>query len=231
MQTIQATETKTRFDIYMAVHKGLRAFMTDVLTTVGRIDGFDAGEVAAGVASVRHLLEICGDHLFKENQFVHPAMEARRYGSARSTANDHVKQEELVEQLETQLRKVERTSGPGREAAVLKLYRTLALFVAENLQHMHVEEHDNNETLWSLYTDEELHRIHDEILQAVEPVKMATFLRWMLPNVDHNERIKILAAMQSKLPKQIFDQLLSSILPLLRESDRTKLDLTRSHFN
>jgi hypothetical protein len=100
MQTIDATQTKTRFDMYQAVHKGLRAFMSDVLTTVGRIDASDPEDVAAGVALVRRLLEICGDHLFKENQFVHTAMEARRYGSSRATANDHVKQEELVEKIE-----------------------------------------------------------------------------------------------------------------------------------
>ena len=43
----------TRFDIYLYVHKGLRAFLADVITTVGRIDAQDAREVAAGIAEVR----------------------------------------------------------------------------------------------------------------------------------------------------------------------------------
>src|SRR5262245_28695368 len=231
MQTIEATPTKTRFDMYQAVHKGLRAFMSDVLTTVGRIDASDPEDVASGVALVRRLLEICGDHLFKENQFVHTAMEARRYGSSRATANDHVKQEELVEKIEAQLRRVERTSGTERETDLLKLYHALALFVAENIQHMDVEEHDNNETLWSLYTDAELLRIHGEILQAVAPQNMTTFLRWILPYVAHNERAALLTELQSKLPKPAFDGILDLIQPLLRERDLNKLALTLSHFN
>jgi len=77
MQTIRATETNTRFDMYLHVHKGLRAFMGHALTTVGRIDPLDADEVAAGVAEARALLEICSEQLFTENQFIHAAMEAR----------------------------------------------------------------------------------------------------------------------------------------------------------
>ena len=53
-----------RFDIYLHVHKGLRAFMVDVLTNVGRINAADPIEVAAAVAQVRSLLEICRAHLF-----------------------------------------------------------------------------------------------------------------------------------------------------------------------
>lgn len=59
-----------RFDIYLHVHKGLRALMADVLTTVGRIDATDLLEVASGVTQVRTLLDICRAHLFTENQFI-----------------------------------------------------------------------------------------------------------------------------------------------------------------
>jgi hypothetical protein len=186
-----------RFDIYLHVHKGLRAFMTDVLTTVGRIDGSDSIDVAAGVAQVRALLDICRAHLFTENQFVHPAMEARCSGSSCVTANQHVEHEQALEQLEARLRAVETACQANLDASILDLYRSLALFVADNFQHMDTEERENNETLWALYTDSELHALHAEIMASLDPRKVEVFLsRWILPSVSHRERAAILAGME-----------------------------------
>src|SRR5215467_12461036 len=130
MQAIETNTTTTRFDMYKLVHKGLRAFMADVLITVGRVDGSDAFEVTQGIAQVRSLLEMCRSHLFTENQFVHTAMEARRRGSASATANEHVQQEEILERIESRILATETSSGPAREVNLFQLYRELALFVA-----------------------------------------------------------------------------------------------------
>ena len=193
----------TRFNLYLHVHKGLRAFMADVLTTVGRIDALDGVEVTAGVAQVRALLDACRAHLFTENQFLHIAMEARRRGSATVTANEHVQQEEALEQIEARLRAIERSSGPDLEIKILDLYQFLALFVAENFQHMQVEERDNNETLWALYTDAELQAIQAQVLTSLDPGEIAAFLRWMFPYVSNRERGAILAGLQKAAPEPI----------------------------
>jgi hypothetical protein len=182
--------------MYLHVHKGLRAFMADVLTAMGRVDAHDAAEVAAGVAQVRALLDACRSHLFTENQFLHTAMEARRRGSSYATANDHIQQEEALEQLEAQLRVIERSSDSKLDAQILHLYRSLALFVADNFQHMQVEEQENNETLWDLYTDAELLGIHGELLRSLEQAEIATFLRWIIPSVSKHERVAIVAGLQ-----------------------------------
>jgi hypothetical protein len=231
MQVIETNQTTIRFDMYLAVHKGLRAFMAHVLTTVGRIDPNDAVEVADGIAQVRALLELCRGHLFAENQFLHAAMEARRRGSSCITANEHVQQEEILERIEARLLGIERSSDADREARLLQVYRELALFVAENFQHMHVEEHENNETLWSLYTDDELHAIHQELLESIEPVKMTSYLRWIFPHVTHSERVAILTGMQRAMPEPVFQGLLSVIRPHLLDKDWRKLSGALSHLN
>jgi hemerythrin-like domain-containing protein len=231
MPVTETNQITTRFDMYMAVHKGLRAFMTDVLTTIGRIDASDASEVAIAVLQVRNLLELCRGHLFTENQFLHTAMEARRRGSSRVTANEHVQQEEILERIEARLLAIERSSGANPEATFVSLYRELSLFVADNFQHMYVEEHDNNETLWSLYTDEELHNIHQELLRSIEPAKMKLYLRWILPYVTPSDRNAILAGMQAELPRPVFEQLLSFIRPHIVDKDWAKLNGQLSHLN
>jgi hypothetical protein len=192
-----------RFDLYLHVHKALRAAMADVLTTIGRLDALDAVELTAGVAQVRALLDMCRAHLFHENQFIHTAMEARRHGSSAVTANEHVHQEEAVEHIEARLRAIERSSGTDLEPKILDLYQSLALFVADNFQHMHAEEHDNNKTLWALYTDAELQTIQSQILAALDPGKIAGVLRWMFPYVSNRERLAILAGLQKAAPEPV----------------------------
>jgi hypothetical protein len=230
MQTTTETKQAIRHDLYTTVHKGLRACMSDVLTTIGRVDESDADEVADAIAQTRLLMEICRSHLFTENQFVHTAMEARQRGSACVTAGQHVEQEKIFERIDSSILAVERTSGTAREASLLSLYRTLALFVAENFTHMHAEEVDNNATLWSLYSDSELHQIHDDILNSIEPAKKVAFLRWMLPYVTPSERSQILAGIQQAVPQPVFEQILSIIRPHLREKDRGKFGQSL-HFN
>jgi hypothetical protein len=230
MQTTSETSRTVRHDLYTPVHKGLRACMAEVLTTIGRVDAFDAAEVADGIAQTRVLLEMCRAHLFVENQFIHAAMEARRRGAACVTANQHVEQEEIFERIDSLILSVERTAGRVREEHLLNLYRALALFVADNFTHMHIEEVDNNETLWSLFTDDELHQLHGQIMQSIEPAKKAVMLRWMLPYVASSERTAILAALRQAMPQQPFEQLLSAIRPHLREKDRGDLSQPL-HFN
>jgi hypothetical protein len=231
MQTTSDTsQTAVRHDLYTAVHKGLRACMAEVLTTVGRIDASDAAEVADGIAKTRVLLEMSRAHLFVENQFIHAAMEARRRGAACVTANQHVEQEEMFERIDSLILSVERTAGRVREENLLNLYRALALFVADNFTHMHVEELDNNEALWSLFTDDELRQLHGQIMKSIEPAKKALMLRWMLPFVAPPERTEILAGLRQAMPQQAFEELLSAIRPHLREKDSNALSGSL-HFN
>lgn len=212
-----------RVDIYVGVHKGLRAFMSDVLTTAGRMDAHDPAEVAAAMAQVRGLLDACRLHLHKENQFLHPAMEARRPGSACPTADDHVHHEEAIEKLAADVLAVERSAGEARAAAALRLYHRLALFVAENYQHMRIEETENNAVLWAAYTNEELAEIQHALVASIPPQWLAIFLRWMVPAMAPAERAALLTGIHQGAPAEIFEKILATVKPHLGERDWAKL--------
>ena len=188
-------------DMYTLVHKGIRAFMGSTLATVGRMDANDREETAATLAEVRALAMFLRAHLHHENQFVHPALEARRPGSARRTAGDHVEHERALERLEALALAVESADDAARAVAALALYRELALLTAENLEHMHVEETENNATLWAVYTDEELERVHQSLLGSIKPEVMTLGLRWMAQAMTPAER----AGLFSHLPPQLLD--------------------------
>jgi hypothetical protein len=226
MTAIEPSRTATvtpRFDFYRPIHKALRAFMSDTLVAVGRMDTGDEHEVAITLEQTRGLLAVLAGHLEHENQFVHPAMEGRRPGSAAQTAHDHVEHECALAELGALVEGVSRATGAERESLALSLYRRLAVFVAENLEHMHVEERDNMALLWSVYTDDELMAIERSIVGSVPPAEMAIVARWMMGGLNHVERVGLLQGMRQGAPAEVFEGVLAIARANLSARDWAKL--------
>jgi len=216
-------DAPARPDLYRFVHKGLRAFLHDVLLQVGRMDVDDESEVRETLARVRELLTICRIHLQEENRFIHTALEARCTGAAARAASDHASHERSFEELELDTRVVEGSQATARAIAATRLYRHLALFVADNLEHMHVEETELNEALWATHSDAELRGIQQALVAAIAPEHLAVFQRWMLPAMTPAERVALLSGIKQRAPGHVFGSILANLKPHLAERDWNKL--------
>src|SRR5262252_1889265 len=192
-----------RYDIYASIHKALRNFMGDTLAAVGRLDVEDEAEAAETLAQVRGLLATLRMHLDAENRFVHLAMHDRDPGSADRTAVDH--------------------EGHERAMAVQTLYRELAVFVAENLEHMNYEETKNNEALWRTHSDEELRGIERAIVADLAPEKKMTVFRWMIPALPPAGRAELVAKLRQSAPAPVIDAVLQIAKRNLSDRDWAKL--------
>jgi hypothetical protein len=217
------TDVAPRPDLYLFVHKGLRACLGDTLARCGRPDCGDSADVARTLAQVRALLALCRAHLDKEERYLHPAMEARRPGSTRQTAGDHASHLQAFADLEAEVRAVEQANGTERVAAALQLYRYLALFVADNLEHMHVEEVENNEVLWATHGDAELLALQQDLVRSIPPDQMAVFLHWMIPAMAPAERALLLSGIKRHAPAEVFATTMGNLKPHLAERDWNKL--------
>lgn len=212
-----------RVDLYAGIHKALRLMMARTLTTVGSTDPGDAGEVAATLGLVGRLLDLCELHVQDENEFVHPALERAQAGSAARIAAEHVHHLEHIADLRDLAGLVADQSGTPRAAALGRLYRALALFVADNLQHMHVEETAHNALLWAHYGDDELMVIHDAIVASIPPQAMAEALHWFFPAISAPERAGMLAGMRAGMPPEAFLGVLEIARATLAPQDHAKL--------
>jgi hypothetical protein len=125
--------------------------------------------------------------------------------------------------LDAEASDVEHSAADARVAAVLALYRRLALFVAENLNHMHVEETENNAALWATYSDSELAAIEQGLVAAIPPERKAMFLRWMVPAAAPAERAAMLTKLQLGAPAGAFEAVLAIVKPHLSGRDWSKL--------
>lgn len=221
MTTPQATPE--RLDIYSGIHKALRAFMTDTLTRVTRVDLQDGEDVAATLAQTRELMAFCTGHLEHENDFVHTAMEGRCPGASGDIAEEHCHHLASIAALQGLVDSVERAAGPARERALAELQRQLARFIGENFIHMHQEETQNNAVLWAAYSDAELAALHQSIVASLAPEETAAVMRWMIPAITPAERAALLSDLRDHAPKPVFEGVMAIANAQLPARDWHKL--------
>jgi hypothetical protein len=218
-----AAAAAPRFDMYAGIHKALRAFMADTLLAVGRMDSEDDADIARTAGRVLDLLRACASHLAHENEFLHTAIEARAPGASALIAHDHEEHVEHIAKLQDLVGALRGCSGADRFATAARLYRELALFVADNFRHMHVEETAHNAVLWARYTDAELVAIHDALVASIPPAEMMLTARWLVPFMNPAERAALVGDMRAKAPPPAFDAILAVTRPHMTTDEWAKL--------
>lgn len=212
-----------RVDLYVPIHKALRHFMADTMVHIGAMDSSDSTEVRQALDQLGGLLDMLLAHLRHENALVHPAIEARRPGGTLRVAGEHDEHLASIEALQAEAAALDAAAPAQRAMLADRLYRHLALFVAENLQHMHFEEAAHNPLLWSAYGDDELLGVHAEIIGQVQPHEMAAALYWMAPSLSHGELAGMLGGMQAQMPAPAFAAVLEPLRSRLSAARWAKL--------
>jgi hypothetical protein len=215
-----STDGPPRLDLYAPIHRALRLFMTDTLARLGALDVDEALERTQVLDQLGNLLELCTRHLLAENQFVHPAIEAIEPGATRDTGEEHARHQLSIAALQAESTALR--VAPDA-ALALRLYRRLALFVAENFEHMHIEETTHNPLLWAGYDDAALAALEQRIVAHASPQQRALVLRWMTPALPPAERLRWFRALQRNLPADAFAPMLASARAALDERAWTRL--------
>lgn len=213
-------EPPARLDAYLPIHKALRAAMATMLIDLGRLDSADADECGRVLGTLASLLDLLEDHLLHEERFVHPAIESAQQGLLVGIDADHLDHRRAIAGLRAEAQALRQAPG---EAGALRLYRRFALFMAENLAHMHVEETQLNAVLWAFYGDDELARIHERVLAQIEPARQMATLRLMLPALNPAQRAGLLRQMQAKAPPAAFQPVLALAREVLCAGSWTRL--------
>jgi len=210
------TTPAPRLDLYAHIHKALRLFMIDTLQQLSRLDVDDPLELAASLGQLDALLEAARHHLDKENEFVHPAIEARRAGASAAIEAEHEQHLDTIAALRAESAALRAMPSAG---AGQRLYRRVAAFVAHNFEHMGMEESRHNQALWAAYTDAELLEIHHRITASIGPREMSETLRWMIPALTPAERALVIG----RLPPPVQAPVLASARTLLDDGAWAKL--------
>ena len=109
-----------------------------------------------------------------------------------------------------------RTVAPAARGELAHaLYLALSSLIAENLEHMLVEETKNNEHLWALYSNDEVIAIHGRLLSAAEPSVMMEAIGWMARGLSVPELAQLLQEMQRKASPAAFDAAVAHVRRVL----------------
>jgi len=212
-----------RLDLYAGIHKAMRSFMAETLVRVGRIDIADATDRDQALDQLEQLLGFCADHLRHENAFIHTAIEARQPAGSTKVADEHVEHAESVAALREEAAALRSAPEYAAASLALRLYRHLALFVAENLQHMHIEETVHNALLWQHYSDADLGELHGRLLASLCPADKELAARWMLPASTPAERAVMIGGMKAELGPEALLGLMTMLRPHLDAAGWDKL--------
>lgn len=206
-----------RYDLYGAVHKGLRKAGCELLVRLGSADYSDPQECEAVLENLRNYVMLAGSHVVHEDENIHGALH-QRGGTTEIIDEQHDDHRAAFTQLEKLATEIEKAWPLHKPAAGRRLYLAFAAYLSEDLAHMHEEETVTAPALWKSFTDEELLVLEMNIVASMPPEKNMAFMRIMIPAMNPAERAALLGAMQKGAPPEIFNAVIAfAVRPGLSE--------------
>jgi iron-sulfur cluster repair protein YtfE (RIC family) len=206
-----------RYDLYGAVHKGLRKAGCELLVRLGSIDYADPLECDTTLESLRGYLMLAASHVMHEDENIHNMLRERG-GSTDVVDDQHDDHRAAFALLEKLALDIEKAWPLHKPAAGRRLYLALAAYLAEDLAHMHEEETVIAPALWRSFTDQELVVLEMRIVASLSPEKNMAFMRMMIPAMNPAERAALLGAMRKGAPPEVFSAVIEfAVRPGLSE--------------
>lgn len=211
-QTDIAASQEAKEDLYYAVHKGIRLANARLLIALGQLDPFDRDAVATALKQLDDHILMGMSHLTHENREIHTVLEQRLPGAADHAGEDHDHHVEAFEELRKLAAEFAGSEGGERPARLRKLYQRFALFVADDLTHMHEEETEIQPQIEAHFSAAEITGIRERIVANIPPEKMLLFMRAMIAAASRPERIAMVTGMQAGMPVDAFSGFMDAVV-------------------
>lgn len=209
---IRAADTVTpTHDLYYAIHKGIRLANARMLIALGQADASDEGELMEVLGALSAHLDLSLSHLTHENDAIHTALEARLPGGAAHAEDDHDDHLASFRELRRMAEEVAMAGAAARSGKLRALYQRFALFVADDLKHMHEEETELMPLVAKAFSQDEIMGIEGRIVASIPPAKMVVFLRLILGGATGPERVATVTGMKAAMPAEAFDAIMAGV--------------------
>ena len=200
-----ATSDGSGWDLYREIHKAMRHALFGVTTLAGATDPADEHAVRRLVdewSDVRLVLE---GHHHHEDAFCDELVQ-------RHAPEVRAELEEAHESAATAIAALgETVAGLAAEPTAVSagelqaFHLALADFTAAYLEHLRFEERTVMPALNRAMADDELEAVTQQIRMSVPPPEMCTFIRYMVPAMNVDERVDMLGGMHAGAPLEIFE--------------------------
>ena len=197
-----ALSAARRWDIYGPIHKGLRRAHGAMAARLGSADY--AADLRPLLAELRAHLEIAGQHLAHEEDYIHAALAARAPDAVATLEDQHEHHRARFAALEAAIARLEHGAAADRPGLGRVLYLEFSAFVAEDLLHMLHEETVTWPLLCALFSDEELMETEQAIIASLSPDETIVTMQMMLPAMNPEERTGLLTGMKAGAPPEAY---------------------------
>lgn len=196
-----------RLNIFLLIHKGLRALLYDTALKLQHTDFSNEKEAEAALEALGETIVLFEEHARKEDSIILPAITEFEPSIVDCFESEHALDSALGKQLVVSIESFRTISDSNEKMQVgYQLNTAFVEFMVFNLEHMAKEENIINPILWRYYTDEEIGQIQKKIVNTTEPWFMHLFTKWMLNGINTAEAYKWMNTV-SKTAPQVYEMI------------------------
>lgn len=202
---ITAVLTPVVEDLYRDIHKAIRAELFSVTGEAGRLDpsqGLARAALASHVSDVVDLLIVHAEH---EERAIQPALEVHLPDFAARVEVDHPTLEARMDDLRDMAREAAALTVADPRAKIHRIYLALASFTSDYLEHQDFEERMLMPALEQAVGVDAVLEMHASIIESIGPEELARSLSIMLPAMNVEDRVELLAGMREGAPAEVFE--------------------------
>ena len=199
-----------RYNIFIQVHKGLRAMLYQTAEMLQQTDFNNTSESDRALDQVLEVLDLFDKHAESEDNFIMPAIEKCEPGLTAPFKKEHEEDYALSSKLRVLLNIFYyTTSACEKNVLGTEIHIAFVEFLVFNLKHMAGEELLLNNCLCRYYTDGQLGVIMKKIMGQMKPELVHQYRQWMMVGLNNNEIIQWLKDVRSSAPDFVFEGLVT----------------------
>ncbi len=184
-----------RVDLYVTVHKGLRARLFDTCIELARCDFGSASDARAALDAYRRTVGFLHEHHEHEDTHVATLIAPLPGELLASITQQH-------EAVDASIAELDALADAGGGAPLVARFQR---FLVEYLAHMQHEETVVLPALWARYSDDELAAVRGRVQGSIPPARFMEWMELMLPALNLDERAGMLGGMKAAAPPPVFE--------------------------
>lgn len=205
-----------RPDIYSKVHKGLRKAFFDLSYTAGNTDFHNDESIISLAKQFNEVIKFLEEHGRNEDLYQLPLLEKKFPGSTKQDEHEHRLIEKKLKILKRSFNNLIAATNGDRKLKGEVFYHLFNEFISDYLNHMREEEIETAKLFYDHCSDDEINAAVKNIVNNTSPQDMMMMLRYMIPAINHTERIELFTGLKQNAPQPAFNAVMvlaHSVLP------------------
>lgn len=210
--------------LYGPVHKGLRAQLFALQTHVAATDPDDTVGCADSNALTREVAAHLSNHASHEDTWIDPLLVDLTPDIAEKLEEEHARFGPVFDSILLASNELTSPDTTLRSEALTVLNLDISRFIGGYLAHMDTEERFAMPALENALGLDGVMEVHGQILGSIPSELMAQMQAFMLPAMNHSERLGMLAGVRASAPDEAYLATVDLARSVLDERDMEQLD-------